>query len=310
MADAAGLPQLDGGVFLTDGGAETDLIFRRGIELPEFASFVLHDSPRSEAPVRDYFVDYLRIAGDAELGLILETLTWRASADWGAGLGYDATRLHDTNRRAVELLQELRDEHGNGPVLISGCVGPRDDAYAGMGSMDPDEAAEYHGTQVGVLAASGVDLVSALTLTNTDEAIGFARAARSFGVPAVVSFTVETDGRLPTGVTLGDAIRLVDDATDSSPAHYMVNCAHPDHFHDALLDPDPALARIRGVRANASRLSHAELDEREDLDDGDPVEFGGQLASLHAGLDHLDVLGGCCGTDARHIAEIARALRD
>src|SRR4051794_31380670 len=223
MADAAGLPQLDGRVFLTDGGAETDLIFRRRIELPEFASFVLHDSPESEAPVRDYFVDYLRIAGDAELGLILETLTWRASADWGADLGYDATRLHDTNRRAVELLQELRDEHGNGPVLISGCVGPRDDAYAGMGSMDPDEAAEYHSTQVGVLAGSGVDLVSALTLTNTDEAIGFARAARSFGVPAVVSFTVEADGRLPTGVTLADAIRLVDDATDSSPAHYMVN---------------------------------------------------------------------------------------
>ena len=310
MTDAVGLPQLEGGVFLTDGGAETDLIFHRGVELPEFASFVLHDSPETEAPVRDYFVDYLRIAGDAELGLILETLTWRASADWGEGLGYDAARLRTANARAVELLQELRDQHGAGQVLISGCVGPRDDAYSGLGSMGPDEAADYHRTQISVLADSGADLVSALTLTNTDEAIGFARAAQSCGAPAVVSFTVETDGRLPTGVTLGDAIRTVDDATDASVAYYMVNCAHPDHFHDALLGPDPPLARIRGVRANASRLSHAELDEREDLDDGDPVELGGQLATLHAGLEHINVLGGCCGTDARHIAEIARALQD
>jgi homocysteine S-methyltransferase len=304
------LPQLDGGVFLTDGGVETDLIFRRGVELPEFASFVVHDDPALERVAAEYFAEYLQVAADADLGLLLETLTWRANGDWGSRLGYSASRLADLNRRAVEFLRQLTEDRDQAMTVISGCVGPRDDAYSGMGSMDPDEAAEYHDDQIAVLVDSGVDMITALTLTNTAEAIGIATAAASHDAPLVLSFTVETDGRLPSGPTLRAAISAVDDATDNAPAYYMVNCAHPDHFADAVNVSDPALARLRGARANASRLSHAELDEAESLDAGDPDEFGRLMAELHTSGSGLDVLGGCCGTDARHIASIARQLED
>jgi S-methylmethionine-dependent homocysteine/selenocysteine methylase len=302
------LPQMSGGVFLTDGGVETDLIFRRGIELPEFASFVVHDDPALEAVAAEYLSDYIEIATDHDVGLILETLTWRASRDWGSKLGYSSDDLEIANRRAVAFLQDLRQRHPDLQVVISGCVGPRDDAYTGMGSMDPDEAAEYHAEQIAVLVDSGVDLVTALTLTNTDEATGIAGAAASHGASVVLSFTVETDGRLPSGPTLGEAIRAVDEATDGGPAYYMVNCAHPDHFLGVLDEADPAMSRLRGARANASRLSHAELDEAATLDAGDPDEFGRQMAALHSPWLGLNVLGGCCGTDARHIAALASSL--
>lgn len=302
------LPQLGDDVFLADGGVETDLIFRRGVDLPEFASFVLHDDSDSESIVRDYFRDYLRIGSDHGRGLVLETLTWRASSDWGEVLGYDASRLRDVNLRAAELLLDLRDREATTTVVVSGCLGPRGDAYSDLGSMDPDEAAAYHSPQVATLAGAGVDLVTALTLTNAAEAIGVVRAAGAAGLPVVISFTVETDGRLPDGTRLRDAITKVDDATDGEPAYYMVNCAHPEHFVDELDPGDDRLARIRGVRANASRLSHAELDEAEALDDGDPAELGAQLAGLSGVLPGLRVLGGCCGTDHRHVAATAGAL--
>ena len=299
------LPQLGDEVFLTDGGIETDLIYRRGIDIPEFASFVLHDDPEAEPVVRDYFRDYLRTSAETGHGLVLETLTWRASADWGHTLGYNAARLREANQRAVAFLLDLRDQEAESPVVVSGCVGPRGDAYSDLGSMDGDAAEEYHRIQVAVLAAAGVDLVSALTLTNVAEAVGVARAARACSIPAVISFTVETDGALPDGTSLAAAIAAVDEATEGAPAYYMVNCAHPDHFAAVLAGSDPSLGRVRGVRANASRKSHAELDESEELDDGDPTEFGSQLAALHRSQPHINVLGGCCGTDHRHIEAIA-----
>jgi S-methylmethionine-dependent homocysteine/selenocysteine methylase len=309
MREAQPLPQLGSDVFLTDGGIETDLIFNRGIEIPEFASFVLHDDPEAERVVRDYFLDYLRIGATNGYGLVLETLTWRASSDWGRQLGYDDARLRAANERAVSFLLDLREGDAGSPVVLSGCIGPRGDAYSDLGTGDFDAAERYHRPQVEALAGAGVDQVSALTLTNTAEAIGVARAASAVGVPVVISFTVETDGALPTGMALRDAIGEVDRETDAAPAYYMINCAHPDHFGDALTDSDPALTRIRGVRANASRMSHAELDESEVLDDGDPRELGSQLADLHSRLPHVSVLGGCCGTDHRHIAAIASACR-
>jgi S-methylmethionine-dependent homocysteine/selenocysteine methylase len=303
------LPQLGSDVFLTDGGIETDLIFNRGIEIPEFASFVLHDDAEAEAVVRDYFLDYLRIGATHGYGLVLETLTWRASSDWAPSLGYDDVRLRAANERAVAFLRDLRDAEAGSPVVVSGCIGPRGDAYRDLGTGDYDEAERYHRPQVEVLTGSGVDLVTALTLTNPAEAVGVARAAAQVGVPVAISFTVETDGNLPTGAPLSGAIAEVDAATDSAPAYYMINCAHPEHFSGAFTTGDPVIERIRGVRANASRMSHAELDESEVLDDGDPVELGSQLAGLHANAAHVTVLGGCCGTDHRHIAEIAAACR-
>jgi S-methylmethionine-dependent homocysteine/selenocysteine methylase len=301
------LPQTAGEVFLTDGGVETDLIFNRGIDLPEFASFVLHDDADAERVVREYFRGYLRVGETYGRGLVLETLTWRASADWGARLGYDATRLRDVNRRAVDFLVGLREREAGSTVVVSGCIGPRGDAYSDLGSMDADEAAAYHRPQVEALAGAGADLVTALTLTNAAEAIGVVRAAQASNVPVVIAFTVETDGALPDGTALADAVAAVDAATGSAPSYFMVNCAHPDHFRAVLDSGAPALARIRGVRVNASRRSHAELNESEDLDAGDPEELGTQVAGLHAHLPHLNVLGGCCGTDERHIEAIAVA---
>lgn len=306
--DADKLPQLDGAVFLTDGGLETDLIFRRGYDLPEFASFPLHDDRASEQVLADYFRDYLRLGAEHGHGLVLETATWRASSDWGQLLGYDDARLAEVNRRAVEFLRDLCASDAGTTVVISGCVGPRGDAYADLGSMDPSEAERYHLPQVRALSDAGVDLVSAFTLTNSAEAIGVVRAAERCRTPVAISFTVETDGLLPNGATLGDAIAAVDEATDSAAAYFLVNCAHPEHVDAAVASGHSSVQRIRGVRANASRRSHAELDDSTDLDDGDPVEFGEQLAALHRSAPRITVLGGCCGSDHRHIEQVARAL--
>jgi len=308
MPRASALSRLDEGVFLTDGGLETDLIFHHGFEMPEFASFPLLDDPASLAVLREYYVDYLRIGSEHGFGLVLDTPTWRASANWGQRLGYDAGQLRDVNRRAVELLQGLRDSVEDTHIVVSGCVGPQGDAYTDLGSMGAEQAEEYHSDQVEALTEAGVDVVSALTLTNVPEAVGVVRAAARHGVPVVIAFTVETDGELPSGVSLAEAVAEVDEATDHGATHFLVNCAHPDHFADVLAGEADSLRRIRGVRANASRRSHAELDESPDLDDGDPTELGHQLAALHDQLPHITILGGCCGTDRRHIEQIARAL--
>jgi S-methylmethionine-dependent homocysteine/selenocysteine methylase len=307
MMQGSHLPQLGGSVFLTDGGVETDLIFHRGVDLPEFASFVLHEDAAGEAVLRSYYDEYLDIASKGSFGLVLETTTWRASKDWGSKVGYDTAQLRAVNERSVSFFQELRRSNADGTVVISGCVGPRGDAYTDMGPASADEALSYHLPQVEVLAGSGVDLVSALTLTNVAEAIGFVRAAQARSIPAVVSFTVETDGRLPSGMSLSDAITAVDEATDASTIYFMINCAHPDHFSPVLDGHEPALTRVRGVRANASRLSHAELDEATVLDDGNAHEFGTQMVTIHGGRPQINILGGCCGTDARHITAIAHS---
>ena len=300
------LPQPDGPLFVTDGGIETDLIFRRGIDLPEFASFVLHGDAEGETALRAYYADYFAIAAATGCGLVLETATWRASSAWGAQLGYDERQLRAINERAVEFLLALRAEQSDGAVVVSGCVGPRGDAYADLGPASADEALAYHRPQAEVLAGAGAEVITALTLTNVAEAIGVVRAAGEQSIPTVVSFTVETDGRLPSGMNLVEAIAAVDAETDGAAAYFMVNCAHHDHFHEVLRGDEPSIQRVRGVRANASRLSHAELDDSTELDDGDPDEFGSELAALRDANSAINVLGGCCGTDARHIAAIAR----
>jgi S-methylmethionine-dependent homocysteine/selenocysteine methylase len=167
--------------------------------------------------------------------------------------------------------------------------------------MTAEEAEAYHAVQIASL--NGADTVTALTMTYADEAIGIVRAARKAGLPVVVSFTVETDGRLPSGQPLGEAIERTD---REGPEYFMVNCAHPDHFADTL-DGEWA-SRIRGLRANASPKSHVELDEAETLDTGDPAELGALYARLRERLPQLELVGGCCGTDHRHIAAIAEAM--
>ncbi|HEY3486046.1 MAG TPA: homocysteine S-methyltransferase family protein [Ilumatobacteraceae bacterium] len=296
-------------MFLTDGGIETSLIYDQGLELPEFAAFTLLDDDAGRAALIRYFEDYVAIAARDGVGIVLETATWRANPAWGATLGYDADALEQSNREAVALLVDVRRryETSTAPVVISGCIGPRGDGYQAGEQMTPEQAEAYHSLQARAFADSAADVITAITMTYPAEAIGVVRAARAVGMPVVISFTVETDGRLPSGHTLADAIALVDASTGAGPAYYMVNCAHPDHFAGSL-DPSAAwTSRIGGIRANASRMSHAELDAAVELDAGDPVELARLYSELRATHPSIVVLGGCCGTNHEHIGAISSA---
>jgi len=296
--------------WLTDSGLETTLIFVDGYELPAFAAFSLLDSDTGRERLRRYFEDHIALAIEAGTGIVLETPTWRASADWGASLGYDAVRLDVINRQAVAELDTLRQQHAtpSTPILVSGNIGPRGDGYRADSRMSVDEARAYHAPQIASFADSPADRVAAFTLNYIEEGIGIALAARDAGIPAVLSFTLETDGRLPSGMGLGDAIRATDDATGGSVEHYMINCAHPEHFQHVLDPAEDWPARIGGIRANASRLSHAELDAATELDAGDPSELAMAYRALAQRLPRLAVVGGCCGTDCRHVAAIRDQL--
>jgi S-methylmethionine-dependent homocysteine/selenocysteine methylase len=295
---------------LTDAGMETVLIFEQGIALPHFAAFPLVDTEEGRAALHRYYAPFLELARDRGTGFVLSAPTWRASPDWGVLLGYDADRLAAINRRAVAFTETVRDEvlqaGERDDVVLEGLVGPRSDAYVPTMLMGADEAERYHAVQLRALADTGCRQIAALTLAYSDEAIGIVRAAGAVGLPAVISFTVETDGRLASGESIEDAIAAVDDATDGAAAAFMINCAHPAHFAGALPQGDARL-RIRGLRATASRLSHVELDAADELDAGDASDLAARCVALREQLPELEVLGGCCGTDIGHVTAICDA---
>lgn len=303
------LPQLDGGLFLTDAGLETDLIFNHGIEIRAFAAHTLLPEASGRAALERYFTGFLNLARDTGAGFVLDTATWKAHRHWSADLGEDADQLRAANADAVALAAGLRARfEGAGPIVLNAVIGPRGDAYRPERKISAEDSAAYYAEQLDWLAATEVDMVTGLTFNQASEAIGLVHAASTFDLPVVISFTVETDGRLPDGQPLADAIREVDAQTDAAAAYFMVNCAHPDHFAGVLTDADWA-RRIRGIRANASRRSHAELDEAAELDAGDPDELGQLYAQLRARLPWLNVFGACCGGDLRHVTQIAKAVR-
>lgn len=299
---------MSGGLFLSDGGLETTLVFLEQIELPHFAAFVLLENSAGRERLRDYYLPYLELAADTPgAGFLLETPTWRASADWGCRLGYSPAALARANREAMSLVRELADAWRpriSGPVVLAGVVGPRGDGYVADAPASVAEAAAFHMPQMAALQESGADMVAAATITTSAEAAAIARAARDIGLPVSISFTLETDGRLPSGEELGAAIARVED--DSPPAYYGINCAHPSHFENNLKQGGSWVSRIRGLRGNASMRSHVELDNATELDCGDPVDLGRRYRRLRDLLPNLNVLGGCCGTDIRHL----RAIRD
>jgi S-methylmethionine-dependent homocysteine/selenocysteine methylase len=302
------LPQMSGSLFLTDGGIETTLIFLERLDLPLFAAFHLLRTGQGEEALMNYFRTYAELARKHRSGLVLETATWRASADWGNKLGYSESELAEVNRRSVAMLQAIRAEYetADTPVVISGCIGPRGDGYVPSELMSAKKAEEYHSQQIQTFAGTAVDLVTAITMNYVEEAIGLTCAATNAGLPVVVSLTVETDGALPTGQPLGDAITEIDVATAGYPSYFMINCAHPSHFTRVVDQDAPWRDRIHGLRANASKMSHAELNEALELDAGDPEALGRDYALLKSRhLKRLNVIGGCCGTDHRHIDQMA-----
>jgi S-methylmethionine-dependent homocysteine/selenocysteine methylase len=303
------LPQLSRDLFITDGGIETTLIFLEGLNLPDFAAFDLLKNDTGYQALQKYFQTYAALARNYQVGLILESATWRANPDWGTKLGYSSTALAEMNHKAIALLHTIRQEYETDQtsMVISGCVGPRGDGYIPANAMTANEAADYHRPQIEVFHNADADLVTAITMNYVEEAIGITCAAQLVGMPVVISFTVETDGHLPTGQTLKDAIAQVDAATNQGPVYYMLNCAHPTHFAQVLLPNEPWLERICGIRANASTKSHAQLNESETLDAGNPEDLGNHYQALKDKLKNLNVLGGCCGTDHGHIEAICKA---
>lgn len=298
---------VDDRVFLTDGGLETDLLFNRGVDLPYFAACALLRIDYGREMLRRYFADYAMVATESGLGLILDTVTWRANPDWIEKLGLAPAALLELNRAAVELALELRAEFElpTSPMPISGVIGPRGDGYVPGQLQSADEARAYHSAQIEVFADAGVDVVTALTMSYVDEAIGVARAARDAGIPVAISFTLETDGRLISGESLQDAIAAVDDATEAAPLYPMVNCCRPTHLPTGISLVD----RLRGFRANASSKSHAELDESDELDAGEPEGLGDHVLDLRDRMPRVTIVGGCCGTDIRHLRAIAERVR-
>lgn len=292
---------------LTDSGLETWLVFHRGVDLPDFAAFPLLDSEGGRTLLSEYFRDHLDLAARAGVGMVLETPTWRANPDWGSRLGYDAVALDRINRAAVAFVRDLAGSFPGIEVVVSGNIGPKGDGYNPDELLTPERAADYHRPQVESFAAAGADRVTILTATHAGEATGVVLAATEVGIPVVAAFTVETDGRLPSGQPLHEAVAEVDAQTGGVALHFGINCAHPDHFNGALDAETDASGRIELLRANASRASHAELDEATELDDGDPDELARLYADLRKLHPHVSVLGGCCGTDVRHVAAIAAA---
>ncbi len=302
------LPQLAGGTFLSDGGLETSLVFLDGIALPHFAAFTLLDDELGRERLKSYYVPYLELCAETPgAGFVLETPTWRANPDWAALLGVDAERLRALNTQAARMMCAMRSRWAprlQGPIVVSGVIGPRGDGYIAEAPGSVDDAADYHHLQAEALAAGGVDMLAAVTMTTSAEALGISLAAQRVGLPVAISFTVEMDGRLPNGEALGDAIASVD--ASAPPAYFAINCAHPTHFEKALATRAPWTRRIQGLRANASPKSHAELDAATELDIGDPLDLAQRYRGLQSALPRLNVLGGCCGTDWRHL----RAVRD
>ncbi|MEZ5679943.1 MAG: homocysteine S-methyltransferase family protein [Erythrobacter sp.] len=304
------LPQLSHKLFFTDAGIETDIIFNRAMEIREFAAHTLLADKCGREVLREYFRGFIELADRFDAGLVLDTVTWKAHRHWAKDLGESVPFLHQANRDAVAFIAALREEATNAqPIVLNAPIGPRGDAYAPEQRISADSAEAYYAEQLGWLAETEIDMVTGLTFTQASEATGLVRAAAKVHLPCVISFTVETDGHLPTGETLRDAIAQVDGETGNGPAYFMVNCAHPDHFAPALQAGDWR-KRIRGIRANASRCSHAELDEADTLDDGNPAELAEQYAQLRDRMPWLNVFGGCCGSDLRHVTAIARNLNE
>lgn len=300
-------PRLEGKFYLTEGGTETEILYKWGFELPEFAMFPLLDNPKADQVIRDIYRRYFDAAEKHQTGLLILGHDYRASPDWGAKLGYTTEGLADMQRRTIEFLDDVRREYVGrvSDVYIAGCIGPRGDAYGTGGDISEEEAEEYHSVQLTTLKSTQADMAIAVTFNNVPEAVGVIRAAHRIGIPIGVSLTLTTEGVLRSGPTLREAIEVIEEKTNGSAAWYGTNCSHPLEFASALADEGPWLERLRYIRPNAVKMEKVALCKLGHLEDGDPVELGEQMGEVASKFPSADILGGCCGTDERHLGEIA-----
>ncbi|MEY2396937.1 MAG: homocysteine S-methyltransferase [Actinomycetota bacterium] len=305
--------QIAGLNYLTEGGTETEVMYKHGFELPEFAMFPLLDQADAMDALRGMYARYLETAARHGFGALIGGLDYRASADWAGLLGYSNDELAEFQMRAIDFLRDVAKPYESDlpSVLIAGVVGPRGDAYQVNREITTDEAEEYHSAQMSTLARAGVDLVSALTFNGVAEAVGVARAANRAGLPLCMSFIVDHEtSRLQTGPTLKDAIESVDAlAGDARPTFYGINCSHPLEFMPAL-EPGDWIERVRSLRPNAAAADKIALCTLGRLEQGDPVQLGKLMGELAAQYPHIDIWGGCCGTWDTHFDEIAANVRE
>ena len=301
-------PRLDNKFYLTEGGSETEIMYKWGFELPEFEMYPLLDNPQADEIIRNMFRRYFEVAAQHDTGMLLNGHDYRASPDWGAKLGYSPEALRNMQHRVIDFLDGMRAEYADrvSDVYIAACIGPRGDAYGSGGEITADEAEDYHSVQLKNLDGTAADMAVAATFNNVPEAIGVIRAANGAGRPIGVSLTLTPEGRLRSGPGLGEAIETIDEATDGGAAWFGTNCSHPLEFEPALAEQGPWLDRLRYIRPNAARMDKIALCSLGHLEDGDPVELGGQMGEVARRLPRADIIGGCCGTDERHLSEIAR----
>ena len=302
------LPLLNNNIFACYVGMNTELLYRDGIDLPGFASYPLLMNSKHKKLIRNYYCNLVDLARDQNVGVILDSVTWVASRDRGAALGFTPSELKSFNIQAIELMAQVRESHGDLPTLLCGQVGPRGDSYAPKDLMITGHAEEYHSEQIETYSITEADLVGGFTFCYPEEASGVVRAAQRFNMPVVISFTVETDGRLPIGMSIQEAIEQVDAETNQGALYFLINCAHPDHLSNSFGEGQ-WLKRLKGVVVNASRCSHAELEVAEKLDDGDPDELGVLVGKLRKQNSHFNIFGGCCGTNFRHMKRILEEVK-
>lgn len=307
-----GFPAQRQGVrFLTEGGQETEIMYKFGHELPEFAMYPLLENAAAMAELKGMYERVLDVAATHGFAVMLTGLDYRASPDWGAKLGYSREALANALIQSIEFLREVsRPYQGQiSEIKIGGMTGPRGDAYSLNKSITAEEAEDYHSFHTEVVKRAGVSFTSAVTFNSVPEAIGAARAAAKLDMPIYISFTLDSNHRLKSGPSLKEAIETVDrEAGVAKPDFYGLNCSHPLEFEPAL-EPGDWIKRVRSLRPNASAKDKMELCTIGHLEDGDPVDLGLRMGALARRYPHIDIWGGCCGTWDKHLNQIAKNVR-
>ena len=297
--------------YLTEGGTETEILYRHGHTLRDFAMFELMDNPAAVADLKDMYRRYLDVAAAHGFAVLMSGFDYRASPDWGEKLGYSREGLREMQHKCIDFLRDISTPYETQipKIAIAGCVGPRGDAYSLNRDITAGTSEEYHATQIATLKDCGVDLVWAATINNIPEAVGISRAAANEGLPVNMSFTLDSTHKLKSGPSLKDAIEATDrEAGDARPESYGINCSHPLEFEPAL-EPGPWSERIRSLRPNAAKMDKVSLCSLGHIEEGDPEELGQMMGRLARRYPAVDIWGGCCGTWDNHLAHIARNVR-